>query len=903
MPESKVLPSFVIYINNSRLAPKREGDIHQIDVIQKLNSPSQFILKVFDPSGEWTGDDNYSIGSQVKIMMGYKDSLETVIIGEVTSIALRCQREGPKIVNINGQCKIHRFKRTRTKNYYFEKTINNIITELCEGAGLKSEIENLQLEHKFLHQSEINDFEFLLDIAEKTDCYFYIQEDTFYFNRLIRNQNETVVLEQGKTLISFSQSADVTNLIPNVYVQCFDNFIQETIAIEVDSDKIKSLGGQIVKDNWQEARLSITIGQNIDTNRAEQFAIDALTRNNRTYFKGSGSCEGNPLIRAGSIIRIEGVGEKFSAKYLVTSTHHILNPNTGYETHFKLTSNLASSSPQTPPAKSKLIDRPLASVAKEILPTPKDVALTMNNGEILSNTCFLKERLRLAEGIIDKIRQFVDTLEEPRRKAQQSIADAKAKAAEVIEKAQKRIDEATSEVEEAVKVVEEAKVKIEEAKARVESKIEEAKAKAQAQVEKYKGKYQEIKSQAEEFKSSTEAKIEETKQRVAGLEGEAKNRAEAKLEELKTKAEAKISKMDSRLEKYDIKISDAETMMNEAVEKIKTKAKEKLDKVQAQIDEVQAKLDETKQKIEDIKQKILNARQQIEEEASSIKSEIENTVIEARNEIASNIFDIDKCEDITREAKNKLIAQVKEAVPRIRAIIEGIINDIRATIDNIFLYISDKFKEIKLFLQELKEKFKSLFPGAKKLKWFKDGEEVTGAMVDEEVLISAEVEDIPEGKSVLITIWEYDEDNNHDEIEKKNVTVTEGKVEWPWTVVYTEDEDDTNSEEEKSEKGYTLPEYFYVISSEEFELEEESEVLELSDWREIEFLDENDEPMSGERYVLYDEDDMKIDSGNLDDKGFIRIEGIHVKRCFVLFPDIVEEENLDDPEEETSNEE
>ena len=86
MPEGDFsTPTFVLYINNSRISGERESEIKEIIIIDKLNAPSTFSIHASDPDKEWREKDDYFIGSKIKILMGYKDGISEVMIGEIAS--------------------------------------------------------------------------------------------------------------------------------------------------------------------------------------------------------------------------------------------------------------------------------------------------------------------------------------------------------------------------------------------------------------------------------------------------------------------------------------------------------------------------------------------------------------------------------------------------------------------------------------------------------------------------------------------------------------------------------------------------------------------------------------------------------------------------------------------------
>jgi len=67
--------------------------------------------------------------------------------------------------------------------------------------------------------------------------------------------------------------------------------------------------------------------------------------------------------------------------------------------------------------------------------------------------------------------------------------------------------------------------------------------------------------------------------------------------------------------------------------------------------------------------------------------------------------------------------------------------------------------------------------------------------------------------------------------------------------------------------------------------EEKEEKKEELSWIEIEMVDEEDEPVPGEKYRITLPDDSVAES-TLDEKGFARVEGFPKGDCKVTFPDV-----------------
>jgi uncharacterized protein len=318
------------------------AEIKKIIITQRLNAPSSFLIKVADSENEWSDNDDYFIGSEVEILMGYDGSFETILTGEVTGLDCHIKRNEAKEVTIKGNNHLHRLTRCKTNTAFAEMTVKDIISEIADGAGMKADVENLTREHLFTLKNNETDYEYLIRLADYYDCRFWVEEKTLTFKRLEKNMSEDVVLEYGKTLLEFLPVTDTSRIISEVTITSWDPAKQEMITATAACGDIDSKGGSIIDDAFGGAAEIRPDAQVLDQQTADQRAIDVLELNNRDYVTGTGTTYGNPEIKAGAIIKVEGLGEKFSGKYLVTSAQHVLIPLMGYKTSFSFISNLGT---------------------------------------------------------------------------------------------------------------------------------------------------------------------------------------------------------------------------------------------------------------------------------------------------------------------------------------------------------------------------------------------------------------------------------------------------------------------------------------------------------------------------------------------------------------------------------
>ena len=109
------------------------------------------------------------------------------------------------------------------------------------------------------------------------------------------------------------------------------------------------------------------------------------------------------------------------------------------------------------------------------------------------------------------------------------------------------------------------------------------------------------------------------------------------------------------------------------------------------------------------------------------------------------------------------------------------------------------------------------------------GQAITKALVGDEVYLCADVTDIADGAAATIKIVEKDAESKDDPLTTLSAVVSGGKIKCQWQVTYTTDEDDADSQKELKEKGYTLPEYAFVVEC-GGATSGESGVLEVRGW-------------------------------------------------------------------------
>jgi phage protein D len=67
---------------------------------------------------------------------------------------------------------------------------------------------------------------------------------------------------------------------------------------------------------------------------AEQMARGGFNRAVLDLITADGTCVGRPDLRPGIVIKLDGIGTRFSGQYYIKATSHCYSSTSAYQTHF-----------------------------------------------------------------------------------------------------------------------------------------------------------------------------------------------------------------------------------------------------------------------------------------------------------------------------------------------------------------------------------------------------------------------------------------------------------------------------------------------------------------------------------------------------------------------------------------
>jgi Bacteriophage probable baseplate hub protein len=348
------VPAFEVRLSGGRaLGAEVVRDIISVSYKDDLATIDSFELTINNWDAETRGfkyvdTDLFDPGTQLELAMGYRggtDGLQVMITGEITSLRPTFPAGGQPTLAVSGLNLLHRFRSKQVFAAYENRTDSEIARDITDTLGVRlrtdptAEASEERIEYLYQDQYPVL---FLLARARRIGYDLFVEETAdgpgLYFGPSTRMTRPTYALDYGRSLISFQPELSTANQVRTVTVKGWDATRKQAITASAKRSELATTGlGAAGNQAFEDAvatREEIITDRPVHTEtEAKTLALQTLERIAKELVTGTGAVVGLPQLRAGSVLQLGGLGERFSGRYFVTTTTHAIG-DAGYTTQF-----------------------------------------------------------------------------------------------------------------------------------------------------------------------------------------------------------------------------------------------------------------------------------------------------------------------------------------------------------------------------------------------------------------------------------------------------------------------------------------------------------------------------------------------------------------------------------------
>lgn len=303
----------------------------------------------------------FDIDNKLSLAMGYaSEPLESMFLGEITGVECSFPGGGMPSMTLVAHDYLHRM----TEGSYARGfgplpdfliasilSAENLLVPLIDPTIVVASTALAAINFIFSgtgrKQKGQSHLQLLQEIAATYDADFWVDGNILYLSRFMKEYSPRLTLTWGESMLDFSPRVSTVGKIAGVsmkftlreipldfLVTAFWDFDRETLGVSVLPGVAAASAKAIVGPSF--TIVDQPIGSPADIANSALVIARELRNKLNNRLTGSGSAVGDPRIRAGAVICLEGLGPDFSGNYRVRSATHSIDSGGGYTTNFEV---------------------------------------------------------------------------------------------------------------------------------------------------------------------------------------------------------------------------------------------------------------------------------------------------------------------------------------------------------------------------------------------------------------------------------------------------------------------------------------------------------------------------------------------------------------------------------------
>jgi Rhs element Vgr protein len=260
-------------------------------------------------------------GKKIEIKVGWRNDLETVFKGIVT-------RQGIKVRNNNSiliiECKDESVKMTISakSKYYKEVKDSDIMDELIGKYSLQKDIEATSITQKEVVQYNATDWDFMLCRADVNGKICVANDGNIKIAKPDFSADPVLTVQYGATVLDLDAEIDARLQLKGVKAAAWhpaDQTLLDTVeAAEPSVPAAGNLSADTLSQVMNDDPFTLVHTGPIGEPELQQWADSKLLKNRLAKIRGKVKVDGFAGIKPGDLLQLNGVGDRFEGKLLVT---------------------------------------------------------------------------------------------------------------------------------------------------------------------------------------------------------------------------------------------------------------------------------------------------------------------------------------------------------------------------------------------------------------------------------------------------------------------------------------------------------------------------------------------------------------------------------------------------------
>jgi len=337
MPVSRNIPtlanpdlvSFSIKVNGAIIS--QTVQVARISIQKAINKIPTAKIKLFDgiaaqETFPQSNTETFLPGNAIDLSLGYHSKEAVVFKGIITAHSNKVSSSSSELTI---ECRDVVVKMTvgRNSKHFNEVTDSDVAEQLIGNySGVTAQVEATSIKHKDLVQFNVTDWDFIVSRMDVIGCICLVNDGTFVIKKPSLGEDAKLEVLFGATILEYNGTIDAKDQFGGVEATSW-NFSEQELTQTDAAEPQWSEGGNVTNstlaDTIELEKFKLIHSGTITREALQAWADAKLMKNRLSKIRGSVKYQGNADVTPGNFIGLNGVGDRFNGKALVSAVTHV----------------------------------------------------------------------------------------------------------------------------------------------------------------------------------------------------------------------------------------------------------------------------------------------------------------------------------------------------------------------------------------------------------------------------------------------------------------------------------------------------------------------------------------------------------------------------------------------------
>ncbi len=325
------LINFQVMLENAQIPDYYE--LVSIDVIQEVNKlPHAKIVLRDGYSYSHKTDDEFNLseaakfepGKKIRVNLGWQQSTDKIFEGIIVSQSVRVDYGNTSQLILNCSDKATKLTLGRKSKIYLDKKDSDIINSLLNDAGLDKQVSSTSGVIKEIIQYHSTDWDFILSRAE-LNGFIILVDDGKVTIKPPKTSGSQVLVKYGESLLKIDAEVDARSQYKSISAKSWNykntEVIEQTSQTPTTNNQ-GNLTSSSLANLFAPSKIELHTAGHVPQQVLKSWASAYLLKSHLSRIRGTLTTLGNKNLKPDSLVRIQGMGDRFNGEAYVSKVHH-----------------------------------------------------------------------------------------------------------------------------------------------------------------------------------------------------------------------------------------------------------------------------------------------------------------------------------------------------------------------------------------------------------------------------------------------------------------------------------------------------------------------------------------------------------------------------------------------------